>query len=199
MALCTWCNQDMIAATSCTVDVFHRGGRRFEMVPFGAERRRGGPRQCGDCGVGRGGWHHPGCDLQVCPACRRQMISCGCRFDEDSNLDSECEPFGVDGNGVPTERVVLDGVEVIVRRADYPESDMTSVEGIPCTTALRTVIDIAPEVSREELQLMFADFLDRGLFTLDEARRRLSQPDLLEHTGAALVRPLLPTQEWLSE
>ena len=39
--------------------------------------------RCGDCGVIRGGSHHPGCDLQRCPACGRQLMSCGCSFDED--------------------------------------------------------------------------------------------------------------------
>jgi hypothetical protein len=34
--------------------------------------------RCGDCGVGRGGVHHHGCDLEQCPACDGQLISCGC-------------------------------------------------------------------------------------------------------------------------
>jgi hypothetical protein len=37
-----------------------------------------------------GGFHHPGCDLQSCPVCGGQMMTCGCRFDEDGEpgLDS---------------------------------------------------------------------------------------------------------------
>ena len=40
---------------------------------------------CRDCGVGRGGWHHPGCAMAECPRCHRQDhrgISC----DEDAEL-----------------------------------------------------------------------------------------------------------------
>lgn len=57
------------------------------MVRYGAESgwvgRMRGP--CGDCGVKRDGWHHPGCDLQQCPRCRGQMLSCDCRYDEDGD------------------------------------------------------------------------------------------------------------------
>ena len=93
------------------------------------------------------------------------------------------------------ERVVWDGIEVIVHREDYPESDITVVEGIPVTTALRTVIDLALELSMDDLCLMFFDCLDRGLFTLDDVRRRVSLPDMLEHPGGAVVRRALPPQE----
>jgi len=33
---------------------------------------------CGDCGVAAGQYHHAGCDLEVCPRCRGQAISCEC-------------------------------------------------------------------------------------------------------------------------
>lgn len=84
MAVCSWCTLEMKTARSCSVEAFHRGGRRLDFAPFG--RERGWPtkaNRCGDCGVERGGWHHPGCDIQRCPACGGQLLSCGCRFDED--------------------------------------------------------------------------------------------------------------------
>lgn len=30
--------------------------------------------KCEDCGVINGGFHHPGCDQELCPACYKQMI-----------------------------------------------------------------------------------------------------------------------------
>jgi hypothetical protein len=57
------------------------------------------------------------------------------------------EPMGVDGNGQLTERMWLGEQEVIIHRGDVPETDITTVDGIRCTTALRTVIDVAPSVA----------------------------------------------------
>jgi hypothetical protein len=49
--------------------------------------------------------HHPGCDLQRCPCCRQQLISCGCAFDEpgfggdwdeDADDDLDDESYAID-------------------------------------------------------------------------------------------------------
>jgi hypothetical protein len=195
MAVCDWCHRDMVAAASCDIDAFHRKGRRFDMIAFGDEAgyRTSGVR-CGDCGVLRGGWHHPGCDLQPCPACGRQLLSCGCRFDEDgpdAGL-SLAEPLGVDGNGMPTERMWFGDQEVIIHRGDYPDTDLTTVEGIRCTTALRTVIDVAPDITASHLEEIVQDCLERGLFTVEDASRRLAEPDMVGLRGAELLRRALP-------
>ncbi len=195
MAVCSWCHGEMTTAISCIVEAFHQKGHHLDMIAFGDEpgRRTTGER-CGDCGVFRGGWHHPGCDLQQCPACGRQLMSCGCRFDEDEGDASLSlvEPLGVDGNGVLTERMWMGEQEVIIHRDDVPESDVTTVRGIRCTTALRTVIDLAPEVEASHLDEMVQDSLERGLFTVEEALRRLAEPDMVGRRGAELLRRALP-------
>ena len=202
MAMCTWCHQEMRTARTCTVGVFHVAGRPITMVAFGREQWRPKPSRCGDCGVARDGWHHPGCDLQECPVCAGQMLSCGCRFDEDAPEDDDdsfpddewdepLAPFGVDANGSLLEAGSLAGIPVLVRREDVPDSDITAVNGIPCTTALRTLIDIAATVEPAHLRSMLTDALARGLFSEADAWTRLGRADMAVHAGAALVRRAL--------
>lgn len=87
MAECAWCGQEMTASVSCAVEAFHCGGRDFPRVRWGREPGWGplaeGER-CFDCGTPLGGVHHPGCDIEQCPACRGQALSCGCSFEEDT-------------------------------------------------------------------------------------------------------------------
>jgi hypothetical protein len=80
---------------------------------------------------------------------------------------------------------------VLVHYDDIPEKDITTVHGIPCTTALRTVIDIAPDLDRDQLRRAVQDCLDRQLFSVEEAKARLLEPDMLSRPGAHLLRPLL--------
>lgn len=80
MAKCNWCNQEMLdpEIKTCTGNL---------AVPFPDKAVRlsvkyDGPDQCHDCNIQPGGYHHPGCDVEVCPKCGGQLISCGC-LEED--------------------------------------------------------------------------------------------------------------------
>ena len=197
MAVCRFCLLEMTAAPSCDVRVLHLDGKPIDMVRWRARGRRPRDGRCPDCGVARGGYHHLGCDMQQCPLCAGQMMSCDCRFDEDGADpdDEDNQLIGrdlyLDDNGCFTEVKIIGGQEVVVHYDDIPESDVTVLDGIRVTTALRTVIDLAPSVPAEALRRMIDDSLRRGLFTVEEALVRTSQPDMLERRGAQLVRERL--------
>jgi hypothetical protein len=82
MAICQDCGQDMIGAPTCTAEVLLIRGMRHRRARWRPPRARP-DRACGDCGVAPGGVHHLGCDLEDCPACGRQLITCGCGDDPD--------------------------------------------------------------------------------------------------------------------
>lgn len=83
MAICDLCDREMTTAASCTVDVLHMAGTPFVVFEHGRDPGWGrATGRCHDCGVLPKGFHHVGCDVQRCPSCRDQLISCGCRWDE---------------------------------------------------------------------------------------------------------------------
>jgi hypothetical protein len=91
----------------------------------------------------------------------------------------------------PPELKVIDGQPVIVHYGDIPEKDLTVHRGIPVTTPLRTVIDLAPRVGRGALERMVRDCLKRGLFTIDGATERLAEDDMVNRPEAQLVSEVL--------
>lgn len=100
--------------------------------------------------------------------------------------------MSVNADGVLTEVRLIGGQEVIVHYDDVvPESDFTTVDGIPVTTPVRTLIDLAPDVDQSHLDAMVDDVLARGLATEAEARARIAQPDIRNRVGAKLLRSAL--------
>lgn len=100
-------------------------------------------------------------------------------------------PVEYDPNGCPIERRWINGEQVVIHYDDIPECDLSMVDGIPCTSAVRTVIDLAPELSAAELDEMVRTALRRRLFTVAEMNERLAADDMRRRGGAVLVRKAL--------
>ncbi len=61
------------------------GGRDYQRIRYGAEADDWGAEKqpCHDCAVVKGQFHVPGCDVERCPVCGRQAISCDCPYEDD--------------------------------------------------------------------------------------------------------------------
>lgn len=61
------------------ITTYRIGGRQYPRIRYGRERPRVDCAvTCHDCAVVSGEFHVPGCDMERCPVCHLQAISCGC-------------------------------------------------------------------------------------------------------------------------
>ncbi len=63
------------------------GGKSFERIRYGDEPNDWGANEhpCGDCAIVKGQFHVPSCDIECCPSCKEQAISCDCEYEGDDS------------------------------------------------------------------------------------------------------------------
>ena len=111
-------------------------------------------------------------------------------------FDESVPVYYLDSRGHVVEHVNVGGQELHLHYRDSPESDTTTLHGLRLTTPLRTVIDIAPTVDGDQLEILVQDCLDRGLFTVEEAWARISEPDMVVDPGTGALARLLSELGW---
>ncbi len=92
MAVCGHCDREMLEASGCTKAVVPlRIGvevRDYERIRFqdSQDPFRVPDERCHDCNAERGELHHRRCDVETCPRCKGQLISCDCVAPADHKL-----------------------------------------------------------------------------------------------------------------
>ena len=77
MTICNFCDREIKKTDSCLQwSAKFEGGLQLFGIPFYSKDPE---ETCPDCGIPVGGFHHPGCDQEVCPRCGSQYASCDCR------------------------------------------------------------------------------------------------------------------------
>lgn len=92
MAVCDYCNLEMTTGRGCTDAPIVIDGQPYAPIRHGSETRFIWPPhipRCHDCWVAAGDVHHHGCDMEECPACGEQSISCDCLWAGEEDDDEE--------------------------------------------------------------------------------------------------------------
>lgn len=137
MTKCKCCGKEPLETDSCIkVPILHNG-KKYDPVPYGisAEDIDSGDK-CPDCGVAVYGYHHPGCDREICPVCGGRVLSCDCndnispsRYKEMQELAKSAEEFKKNDRSIKFTNVEKKNNKFICQMR-YNEIDDLTYEGM---------------------------------------------------------------------
>ena len=81
-AVCKICRRSMKPKNGCGLKHILINGKLYKRIKAGDELdsipNMDENFVCHDCNVSRGQYHHPDCDMEICPVCRDQLFLCDC-------------------------------------------------------------------------------------------------------------------------
>lgn len=86
MATCNDCKQDMLTSYGCIPPrdaIVELNGKHYYRLRYSIPSQLVGrvdpdTHRCHDCNAAVNQYHHVGCDMERCPRCGGQFISCNC-------------------------------------------------------------------------------------------------------------------------
>ena len=77
---CAACGKSYPEMKGCMVDKITVEHHQQHRIRYGSADEGLGPvfGRCMDCGVLPGKYHHWGCNMEICPNCGTQLLSCAC-------------------------------------------------------------------------------------------------------------------------
>lgn len=94
MAICSFCNKEMLGKGCSCVPTVIINGKRFNRIKYGDKGdmfpEQADEYNCHDCNCAKGMYHHFTCDSEACPNCGGQLLFCECDVKID-HMSTMCE------------------------------------------------------------------------------------------------------------
>ena len=75
---CKFCQQGTLRSNGCLITSIEIDGESVPRMPYTQPYSGEEFEHCHDCNAKNGRYHHPTCDMEICPRCEDQLICCKC-------------------------------------------------------------------------------------------------------------------------
>lgn len=143
-AHCEICGQKMLKADGCLIGTVFCNGKEYKRIPYGSEAFDWGDERCHDCGAKLGGYHHFNCDVEECPVCGNQLISCDCDLEFPDVSDMEARDSSQ--------------FETLIQQIEAKEIGMVILKNEDTVTASGMSMEEFMEIAKNaEVEIIFTD------------------------------------------